>query len=134
MEAVIITRGIHMHMNTQSAAKWFGWVILLVGILGFIPGVVTPEGYLLGIFEVNAIHNIVHILTGLLALFSASSLSASKSFFKIFGIVYLLVTILGLVSGSVLGLFPANGADNVLHIVITLYALYYGFRGESVTA
>jgi type III secretory pathway component EscU len=117
-------------MNTQKAAKWFGWIILLIGILGFIPGVVTPDGLLFGIFAVNPIHNIIHILTGLLALFSASSFTATKSFFKIFGVIYLLITLLGLFSGSILGLFAVNMADNLLHVVITLVALYYGFRKE----
>ena len=119
-----------MHMNTQKAAKVFGWIILIVGVISFIPGIVSSTGLLLGIFAVDPIHNVIHILTGLLALFSAGSFTASKSFFKIFGIVYLIVTLLGLFTGTVLNLFAVNMADNVLHIVITLFALYYGFRGE----
>ena len=119
-----------MHMNTQKAAKWFGWIILVVGILGFIPGIVTSSGLLLGIFQVDPMHNLVHILTGLIALFCVGSLGSSKTFFKIFGIIYAIVTILGLaMHGMVLGMMM-NMADTILHLVITLFALYYGFRGE----
>ncbi len=122
-----------MHMNTQKAAQWFGWILLLVGVLGFIPGIVTSSGLLLGIFQVDALHNIIHILTGLIGIFAAGGLKASKNYFKIFGIVYALVTILGFIGGtSVLGLIAINAADNWLHVVITLVALYFGFRKEGV--
>jgi hypothetical protein len=118
-------------MNTQKAAKWFGWVILIVGIAGFVPGIVTTSGLELGIFQVDPIHNLIHILSGLIALFCARTLTASKTYFKIFGIIYGIITILGFVmmNGMVLGMMM-NTADNVLHIVITLYALYFGFRSE----
>jgi hypothetical protein len=119
-------------MNTQKAAKWFGWVILIVGIAGFIPGIVTASGLELGIFQVDPMHNLVHIVSGVIALLCAQSLNASKTFFKIFGIVYGLIAILGLAgSGVVLGMMM-NTADNLLHIVIAIYALYYGFRGEGM--
>lgn len=127
-----LTRDNHMHMNTQKAAKWFGWVILLVGILGFIPGITTSNGLLLGIFQVDPMHNFVHILTGLIALFCVGSITASKTFFKIFGIVYGIITILGFVGGGMILGMMMNTADNILHIIITLYALYYGFRSEAM--
>lgn len=121
-----------MHMNTQKAATWFGWIILAVGILGFIPGIVTPSGLLLGIFSVDAMHNLIHIITGLLALASAGTLKGTKLYFKIFGVVYGIVTILGFVGGGMVLGMMMNTADNLLHVVITLFALYYGFRNEGV--
>ncbi len=120
-------------MKTQTAAKWFGWVLLIVGIAGFIPGVVTSSGLELGIFKVDMMHNLIHIVSGLIALFCVSSIGASKTFFKIFGIVYGIITILGFAgNGMVLGMMM-NTADNLLHVVITLYSLYFGFRGEVAT-
>ena len=117
-------------MKIQKAATWFGIVLLLVGILGFIPGL-TPEGRLLGIFAVDGVHNVIHLLTGIVALFCAGSASAAKGYFKTFGVIYLLVTILGFVQGSgeLLGLISINGADNVLHLLITIVALSLGFSG-----
>ena len=116
-------------MNTQKAAKWFGIVFILIGVLGFIPGV-TTGGELLGIFHVDAVHNVVHLLSGVVALFCAGSHSVAKGYFKIFGVVYGLVTIIGLLgSGSILGLFTVDGADNVLHLIIAVSALALGFGG-----
>ncbi len=117
-------------MNIQKAAKWFGIVFLLIGVLGFI-GALTPEGKLLGIFAVDAVHNIIHILSGIVALALAGSAKGARSFFQIFGIVYALVTVIGLLgSGSILGFFMVNGADNILHLVISVIALYFGFSGS----
>lgn len=132
---IFITGGNPIYiMNTQTAARWFGWVILIVGIAGFIPGIVTASGLELGIFQVDPMHNLVHIVSGVIALFCAQSFGASKTFFKIFGIVYGLIAILGFVgSGMVLGM-TMNTADNLLHVLIVIYALYYGFRGEGMKA
>ena len=114
-------------MAVQKLAKLFGIVFILIGILGFVPGI-TIDGYLLGVFEVDTLHNFTHLLTGILAWFAALSLSNSKWFFKVFGTGYLLMTILGFTQGgSILGLFMVNLADNIFHLVITVSALWAGF-------
>lgn len=118
-------------MNTQSLAKAFGIIFLIIGVLGFIPGI-TVDGNLLGIFAVDVLHNIVHLATGLIAFLVTKSLSGSKTYFKVFGIIYALVAVLGLMSeGMILGLIHANSADDVLHIIIAVVALYAGFRKEN---
>jgi hypothetical protein len=117
-------------MAVLKLAKLFGIVFILIGILGFVPGI-TTDGHLLGVFEVDTLHNVIHLLTGILAWFAAASLSNSKLFFKVFGVVYLLVTILGFTQGgSILGLFMTNMADNILHLVITGVALWAGFMSR----
>jgi hypothetical protein len=116
-------------MNIQKAAKWFGIIFILLGVLGFVPGV-TTDGYLLGIFHVDTVHNVIHLLSGIVALCCAGSASAAKSYFKIFGVIYGLVTIIGFTNGeSILGIFSINAADNVLHLLISVVALYLGFSG-----
>ena len=111
----------------QKLARVFGYVFVAVGVLGFVPGVTTADGQLLGIFQVDTMHNIVHLLTGVLALAAAMGTGAYVNlYFKVFGVVYALVTVLGFLSGSVLGMVT-NGADNVLHLVIAAIALYVGF-------
>jgi hypothetical protein len=116
-------------MNIQKAAKWFGIIFVLLGILGFVPGL-TADGHLLGIFDVDTVHNVIHLLSGIVALFCAGSASAAKSYFKIFGVIYGLVTIIGFTNGaSIFGIFSTNAADNVLHLLITVVALYLGFSG-----
>lgn len=110
----------------------FGVVFLVIGVLGFVPGI-TSNGHLLGIFEVDTLHNIIHVLTGVLALVFMKK--NAKMFFKVFGVVYLLVTILGFVmSGDILGLMMVNTADNLLHLVVSAVALWLGFRKEGAMA
>lgn len=107
----------------------FGTIFAAVGVLGFVPFLVF-DGNLLGIFMVNALHNIVHLATGVVALYIASTNSDAnaKLFFKIFGVVYALVAVLGLVmGGDILGLIMVNTADNLLHIAVAAAALYVGF-------
>lgn len=117
-------------MNTQKAAKWFGIIFILIGVLGFVPGI-TPGGYLLGIFAVNLLHNIIHLLSGIVALICAGDGLKAKGYFKIFGIVYSLVTVIGLIQGqTVLELIPVNAADNVLHLLLSIIFLALGFGGD----
>jgi hypothetical protein len=113
----------------KTAANLFGIVFLIVGILGFIPGI-TRDGHLLGIFHVNAAHNVVHILSGAAALAAAAiSERAARNYFRIFGVVYGLVAVLGFFAGDqpVLGIIANNTADNWLHVAIALVALAIGF-------
>lgn len=116
----------------KKAALYFGIVVLAVGILGFVPGITmeNDEGakLLLGIFHVDALHNVVHILTGAVAIAASQSRNYARLYFQVFGVVYAIVTVIGFVQGdSVLGLFPVNLADNFLHVLIAAAALYLGF-------
>lgn len=122
----------------KKAALIWGIVFVLVGILGFVPGISQTDSMgmrmLLGIFMVNWFHNLVHLATGLVALASAGSERAARLYFQIFGIVYGLVTIIGFIVGSghyVLGIIPVNTADNFLHLIITIVTLALGFAYRS---
>jgi hypothetical protein len=113
-------------MAVDMLAKLFGVVFVLIGVLGFVPGI-TSDGILLGILEVDALHNSIHLLTGVVALI-ASMHGMSRIFFKVFGAVYALVAVLGfMMGGSILDLIHTNMADNLLHAVIAVVALYAGF-------
>ena len=106
----------------------FGIIFTAIGVLGFVPGIATPDGILLGIFMVDALHNIIHLATGLIALYLITQMPGMvKTYFKVFGIVYAVVALLGLMTGSVLGLIDVNSADNALHVVVAAAALYVGF-------
>lgn len=120
-------------MNLKNITMGFGVVLLLVGLLGFV---MAPDGLLLGIFQVDMLHNIVHILTGAAALAAAmSGVKAMRMFFQIFGVVYALVTVLGFLTGNGLAvLIPVNMADNILHVLITAFALYFGFVSKEGAA
>lgn len=106
----------------------FGAVFLAIGILGFVPGITTEDGLLLGIFQVSPLHNVIHILSGIAALVAMSSASYSRLWFRVFGVVYAIVAIVGWAQGTtVLGLIDVNVADNILHTVLALAILGVGF-------
>jgi len=121
---------------TRPAAYVFGAAFLIAGILGFVPGA-APGGMLLGVFHVNTAHNIVHLVTGAIALWAgATSLEAAKRFFQVFGIVYAAVAILGFISGDapVLGVVANNLGDAWFHAIVAVISLYLGFATRGVTA
>jgi len=126
----------------KSAAILFGIVFLAVGILGFVPSISTPgpDGMpmLLGIFMVNGIHSIVHIASGVVFLLCGmAGAGPSRLFFKIFGVVYALVAVMGFVTGNgmIFGLISNNTADTWLHVVLAAAMLFLGFAapGEQAT-
>jgi len=113
----------------KTAANLFGVVFLVVGILGFVPGI-THDQMLLGIFHVNAAHNVVHLLSGAVALWAGMTSAAyARTYFRVFGIIYALVALLGFYAGNgmLLGLISNNTADTALHLVIAVVALVLGF-------
>lgn len=114
----------------RTFAIIFGIVFLLVGVLGYVPQM-TPNGHLLGLFHVNSAHNIVHILSGVIALLCGlTSIQASRIYFCVFGIVYGIVTLLGFFvygNNDILGIIANNTADNFLHLGITVISLLLGF-------
>lgn len=115
----------------KTMAVLFGVVLLVVGVLGFVPGI-TKDEMLLGIFHVNAAHNVVHLLSGAVALFCGmTSVGASRNYFRIFGIVYGAVAVLGFLNPGehtmLLGLISNNTADTWLHVAISAVSLILGF-------
>jgi hypothetical protein len=113
----------------KSIVMVVGVVFVLIGVLGFF------NNPILGIFEVDTVHNLVHLVSGAVALFMASAGEmGAKKFAKVFGLVYLLVAVLGFVmadDGMLLGLMAINGADNYLHVALALVFLWVGFGKSS---
>ena len=108
----------------QMLAMLVGATFLLVGVLGFIPGITTHFGdlsfaghdsgaKLLGVFQVSILHNIVHLLFGVVGLVLARTWSGARQYLIGGGVVYLALWILGLVNGA--DWIPANNADDWLH-------------------
>lgn len=115
----------------QVAALVVGAVFLLVGILGFIPGITTnyddlgfigheSEAKLLGIFQVNIVHNIVHLLFGVFGFAAAKTWQGSRLFLIGGGVFYLVLWLYGLVIDfdSALNFVSLNTADNWLHLLL----------------
>ena len=115
----------------------FGATLLVVGLVGFVvnSGFDTGSGVdgdNLILFEVNGIHNLVHIVSGVALLTLAPKAAPAKLGALTFGVVYGLVTIIGIIDGeTVLGLIPVNAADNVLHAAISGLAIAAGLLSSS---
>ncbi|MFJ5697167.1 DUF4383 domain-containing protein [Arthrobacter sp. NPDC093139] len=117
----------------QTASQAVGAVFLLVGILGFIPGITSnydslgfaghgSEALLLGIFQVSVLHNIVHLLFGAAGILMARTHSQARNFLLYGGIIYLVLWLYGLLIGhdTPANFVPVNSADNWLHLVLGL--------------
>ena len=118
----------------QSIAKIFGWVFILVGVVGFFSGSVNmTAGLELGIFPVNVVHNVVHILIGLWGINAARTMDGATAYCKQAGVLYLLLGILGLIPAVVemfASLIPIGGHDHLLHLGLGVILCYFGFRGS----
>jgi len=110
----------------------FGATLLLVGIVGFAVDASFDtgggiDGDELILFEVSGIHNLVHIASGAVLLAFAGKAGTARIAALGFGVVYLLVTVVGFVQGDdVLGIIPVNSADNFLHLAIAGLAIAAG--------
>lgn len=108
-----------------------GVVFVVIGLLGFVNDPV------LGVFEVDGMHNTIHILSGVLAL-AAVGMGAGmmRLYARVFGVVYGLVGVVGFVMPGemILGLFEANLADDLLHVALAAVFLYVGFVMKDETA
>jgi len=126
----------------RSVAALFGAVYVIIAIAGFVPALVTGEvppdmpsaaGNLLGIFPINAVHNVVHLVIGAALLYGATATPRAIAVAKVVGVVYLAVALLGFVAPDTFGLMPIGGADIFLHLFTAAVLLYIGFMYERST-
>ena len=123
------TRG--TRTNVQKAAAIVGVVFLLVGVLGFIPGITTNFGdlslaghesdaRLFGLFQVSILHNIVHLLFGIAGLALARTAAQARTYLVFGGVIYLVLFVYGLIVGqeSAANFVPVNTADDFLHLIL----------------
>lgn len=129
-------------MKTRYFALILGIGFLVVGILGFVPRLLTMpaegqpgllieagHGNLLGLFPVNVLHNLVHLLFGIWGVVVWRNFTASRVYSRSVAIAYAVLTVMGLVPGlnTLFGLVPLHGNDIWLHAVIAIAAAYFGY-------
>jgi len=123
----------------QRVAQLFGVIFLLVGILGFVTTGMNMDANmdtapkLLGLFPVNALHNIVHLLFGVWGLLAARTAAGAVSFARGAGAIYALLTICGYFLPTTFGLIPIGGNDIWLHGFIAVVLLVVGMRAGRTT-
>ena len=123
-----MSRTATLRSPAQQFALAGGVVFLLIGILGFV---LAPDAgdKLFGLFQVNLLHNIIHIVIGSLFFAGSSTQTRAKQVNLLVGIVYGLVALLGFVGVLVDDLIDANAADDFLHLATAVLALYFGTVG-----
>ena len=129
-------------MSTRRFALIYGIIFLLVGLAGFVPGATVPHthpdvrvtsglGLVLGLFPVNVLHNLTHLVFGAWGLGAYRSHSGAVLYARVVTVVYALLTVMGLVSAgnvhTTFGLVPLYGHDIWLHAALALIAAYFGF-------
>ena len=125
--------------NVQKAAAVVGIVFLLVGVLGFIPGITSnyssmsfashhSDAKLLGLFQVSVLHNLVHLVFGVAGLALARTISGARNYLVVGGIIYLVLFVYGLIvsENSMANFVPVNTADDILHLVLGLGMIALG--------
>ncbi|RLP96657.1 DUF4383 domain-containing protein [Micromonospora sp. CV4] len=128
--------------RVQQAALIVAGVFLLIGILGFIPGITTDygdlrfaghhsEALLLGLFQISILHNAVHLLFGLVGLAMTRSVGGARLFLAGGGAIYLALWLYGLAVEAInedggANILPINSADNWLHLALGFGMLALG--------
>lgn len=125
----------------KTVALIFAVVFLVIGVAGFVPALAPANEHgqmLLGIFQINTMQSVIHLATAavaFLAFFGGGYYAAT--YFKVFGIVYLLVALWGLPAFSgtydnvLFGLIHVNVATELLHIAIAAVSLVVGFMPQN---
>lgn len=129
-------------MQTRYFALVFGIIYVAVGILGFIPGALAPAvdapplavetlaGRLLGLFPVNVLHTLFHLLVGIWGILAYRSYGASRGYARSLAVIYGLLAILGLIpaTSTLFGFAPLFGHDIWLHAGTAIIAAYFGWK------
>lgn len=131
----------------QYFALIAGIFFLLLGILGFLPGVVEKIdgqsldsvgafdngfGYIFGVIPTNAIHSIIRLAFGISGILASISLDSTRVYSRAIAIGYGLFAVMGLFpyTNTTFGLAPIYGSDVLLHAVSAAIGFYFGFIAQ----
>ena len=130
---------------TRYFALVVGLVFLLGGILGFIPGAVQPPptsdvtlsiplgyGYLLGLFPVNIVVDVLYLVIGVVGLLSFNNAHTARNFAQVVAILFGILALMGIPAGlnTVFGLAPIFGHSVWLHGVVAVIAALLGWMTQ----
>jgi len=136
-------------MSTRQFALVFGIVFALVGIAGFVPGLLAERaaeepalvieaarGRLMGLFPVNAMHNLIHLIFGIWGIVAYRSFGAARLYARSVAVIYAVLVVMGFIPllNTTFGLAPIYGHDIWLHALLAVVAAYFGFRSEPEAA
>lgn len=122
--------------TVQRVAQIFGIGFLVAAAAGFFAGgmsmdadpMTAPKAF--GLFPVNVLHNVVHLLFGIWGLAASRSWSGSKSYSTIAGAIYTVLIAVGFIAPTGFGLMPLGGNDPWLHVLLGPPLLYFGLMAR----
>lgn len=130
-------------MKTSTFALIFGIAYLAFGLMGLVPATLVPPpidapptsftlfyGYLLGLFPVNLLASVLHIVIGAWGISAWSGRTSSIGFARGVAILFGVLAVMGLVPllNTTLGMIPLHGNDVWLHGITAAIAAYFGWR------
>jgi hypothetical protein len=115
-------------VSLQRITLALGVVYILIGVLGFIPGI-TSNGLLLGIFAVNTLHNIAHLVLGAVLVWGGMS-EGYVMVNKALAVVFAVLVVASFVAPIVEQL-PLNPPDTILHLASMAITGYIGFVAKT---
>jgi hypothetical protein len=136
-------------MTVRNFALVFGIIYLAAGVLGFVPGLLRPappdapavsvtafHGFLLGLFAVNVLHNLVHVAIGAWGIAASRAAWHARVYARTLAVVYGLLAVMGLFPAlyTTFGLIPIHGHDVWLHAATALVAAWFGWATTSERA
>lgn len=123
-----------MTTTTQKVALIFGIGFLAATAAGFLATGMdnmdpNPETAprALGLFPVNVLHNIVHLVFGIWGVLAMRTFDASRAYCRIAGAIYLVLVVAGFLFPTGFGLVPLGGTDPWLHLALGVPLAYFGF-------
>lgn len=123
--------------TVQRVAQIFGWIFIIVAVLGFFVSRGSMEAdvemapRVLGLFPVNLLHNLVHLAFGVWGVMAARAWASAKTYCQAAGVIYLVLAALGFVVPDTFGLIPIGGNDIWLHVVLGVALAYFGFTAKA---
>jgi hypothetical protein len=126
--------------TVQRVAQIFGAVFILVAIVGFVTSGGSMDASMatapriFGLFPVNLLHNVVHLLFGIWGLAASRTFPAARSYARIGGVIYLLLAVIGVVAPDGFGLVPLGSNDVWLHALLGVALAAAGFTARETTA
>lgn len=117
-------------MFLRGMALIFAIFFILLGILGFIPPIVSNHA-LFHFFTTGLLLNLFYIITGLIALSASASVVYTRLYFKFFGVIYACIAIWGFAMNGNLDITHVTMSDSFFYLLVAIVALYLGFTSKA---